>query len=149
MGRPIEATSALDLDTIKLLLWVSEFGTGQPNISRLYEVEAAEGLDMGRGTFFGAVRGRKVTQETLQKIDELIAVRGWQAKWLDHLQQEHRQRVIQAFGRPNTGCVVCGHVCPKCGKPHSEQRRKAIKDYLKIDPVDLGCKVVSPEDHEE
>jgi hypothetical protein len=61
MSRPIEATSPLDLDTVKIIVWASEYGTGQPNISRLYDKEASDGLDLSRGTFFNAVKGRKVT----------------------------------------------------------------------------------------
>jgi hypothetical protein len=69
MGRPIEPTSPLDIDTVQLLLWVSEYGTGQPNIGRLYDREASEGMDLGRGTFYGAIKGRKVTRDTTDKID--------------------------------------------------------------------------------
>lgn len=141
MGRPIEPSMALDLDTVKLLLWISEYDTGQPNISRLYEREAAEGLDIGRGTFFGAIKGRKVTQETIRKIDELIAVRGWMAKWTQHLQEEHKRRVIQAFRKIGTNCSVCGHACQHCGPAESEKRRKAVAAFLKTDPVELGCKL--------
>lgn len=141
MSRPIEATSPLDLDTIKLLVWVSEYGTGQPNISRLYDKESTEGLDLSRGTFFNAVKGRKVTQHVVDKIDELIAIRGWRAKWLDHCREEHEKRVIQAFSKTWTSCSVCGHACTHCGEAGSEKRRKAVFDYLKTDPVDLGCKV--------
>jgi hypothetical protein len=141
MGRPIEATSPLDTDTVRLLLWVSEYGTGQPNISRLYEKEAADGLDLGRGTFFSAIKGRSVTKDTLSKIDELIALRGWRSRWVEHLQEEHKRRVIQAFQHYGTYCSVCGHKCPNCGNPGTEQRRQAVKSFLKTDPVDLGCKV--------
>jgi hypothetical protein len=146
MGRPIEATLPLDLDTVKLLLWVSEYGSGQPNISRLYDREAADGLELGRGTFFGAIKGRNVTSDTIEKIDELIAVRGWRVKWLQHLREEHENRVIQAFTKGGTYCSVCGKSCSHCGEARSEKRRKAVFDFLKIDPVDLGCKV---RDHEE
>jgi hypothetical protein len=146
MGRPIEATFPLDLDTVKLLIWVSEYGSGHPNISRLYDNEAADGLDLGRGTFFGAIKGRNVTSDTVEKIDQLIAIRGWRAKWLDHLKVEHEKRVIQAFNKTWTNCSVCGRVCSHCGEAGSEKRRKAIFDYLKVDPIDLGCKVRS---HEE
>jgi hypothetical protein len=141
MGRPIEATFPLDLDTVKLLIWVSEYGSGQPNISRLYDKEAADGLELGRGTFFGAVKGRNVTSDTVRKIDELIAIRGWHGRWVEHLQDEHRKRVIQAFNKTSTNCSVCGTSCSHCGEAKSEKRRKAIFDYLKIDPTDLGCKV--------
>ena len=146
MGRPIEATSPLDTDTIRLLIWVSEYGSGQPNISRLYDREASEGLDLGRGTFFGAIKGRPVTRETMAKIDELIALRGWQPKYVEHLQEEHKRRVIQAFQQHSTYCVACGHKCPHCGNPNTEKRRQAVKSFLKTDPIDLGCKV---RDHEE
>lgn len=146
MGRPIEATFPLDLDTVKLLIWASEYGSGQPNISRLYDKEAAEGLELGRGTFFGAIKGRNVTNDTLRKIDELIAVRGWRSKWTEHLQEEHRKRVIQAFNKTWTNCSVCGTSCSHCGEAGTEQRRKAVFGYLKMDPTDLGCKV---RDHEE
>lgn len=141
MGRPIEPTAALDVDVIKLLLWVSEYETGQPNISRLYEREAAEGLDIGRGTFFGAIKGRKVTQETIAKIDELIALRGWTSKWTLHLKEEHRKRVIQAFKKSWNYCNTCGHQCSHCGEAESEQRRKAVTEFLKTDPLDVGCKI--------
>lgn len=146
MGRPIEATLPLDLDTVKLLLWVSEYGSGQPNISRLYDREAADGLELGRGTFFGAIKGRNVTSDTIDKIDELIAIRGWKAKWLEHLREEHKNRVIQAFTKAGTYCSHCGKSCSHCGEARSEKRRKAVFDFLKMDPVDLGCKV---RDHEE
>jgi hypothetical protein len=141
MSRPVEATSPLDLDTIRIIVWASEYGTGQPNISRLYDKESAEGLDISRGTFFNAVKGRKVTQQVINKVDELIAIKGWRSKWLDHCKEEHKQRVIQAFNKQWTSCSVCGHDCPNCGTAGSEQRRKAIFNYLKMDPVDLGCKV--------
>jgi len=141
MGRPIEPTTPLDLDTIKLLLWASEYGSGQPNISRLYDIEAKDGLDIGRGTFFGAIKGRKVTQETVSKIDELIAVRGWMGKWIEHLKEEHAGRVIQAFKKSWTHCTTCGHQCSHCGAPESEQRRKAVTEFLKTDPLDVGCKI--------
>jgi hypothetical protein len=141
MGRPLEATFPLDLDTVKLLIWISEYGSGHPNISRLYDNEAADGLELGRGTFFGAVKGRKVTSDTVRKIDELIAIRGWQGLWSEHLQDEHRKRVIQAFNKTWTNCSVCGASCSHCGEAKSEQRRKAVFGYLKADPVDLGCKV--------
>jgi|GEM_PF-4213562 len=143
MSRPIEATSSLDLDTIKVLLWASEYGTGQPNVSRLYDRESVDGLTLSRGTFFNAVKGRKVTNHVIEKIDELIALRGWRSKWLDHCREEHRQRVIRAFGSPQAFCQVCGHACPNCGNPKTQRRREAVKAYLKIDPVDLGCRVVS------
>lgn len=145
MGRPIEPTSPLDTDTVQLLLWVSEYGTGQPNIGRLYDLEAAHGLDIGRGTFYGAIKGRKVTKETAARIDELIAIRGWSAKWVEHLREEHKKRVIQAFGKQWTSCSVCGHDCPNCGAAGTEQRRQAVFSYLKVDPVELGCKI---RDHE-
>lgn len=141
MSRPIEATGPLDMDTIKILLWASEYGTGKPNISRLYDAEAADGLDLARGTFFGAVKGRKVTQATIEKVDELITLRGWRSKWLDHCREEHKARVIQAFNKTWTNCTVCGHECSHCGSAKSEKRRKAVFGYLKTDPVDLGCKV--------
>lgn len=141
MGRPIEPSMSLDLDTIKLLLWISEYETGQPNISRLYEREAADGLDIGRGTFFGAIKGRKVTQETIRKIDELIAVRGWFAKWTAHLREEHNRRVIQAFKKTWNNCSICGHECLHCGPAESDKRRKAVSAFLKTDPIELGCKV--------
>lgn len=146
MGRPIEATSPLDLDTVKLLIWVSEFGSGQPNISRLYDREISEGLDLGRGTFFGAIKGRNVTSDTIAKLDELIAIRGWRSKWVEHLRVEHEKRVLQAFNKTWTNCSVCGHACSHCGEAGSEKRRKAVFGYLKTDPADLGCKV---RDHEE
>lgn len=150
MGRPIEPTSALDLDTIKLLLWVSEYGTGQPNISRLYDTEVQDGLEIGRGTFFGAIKGRKVTQETISKIDEMIAIRGWTLKWTDHLREEHKQRVIRAFQNPKTYCSMCGHHCTNCGEPRSAKRRKAVTEFLKTDPIDLGCVIREPAtQHEE
>ena len=141
MGRPIEPTFPLDTDTVRLLLWISEYGTGQPNVSRLYDREATEGLELGRGTFFSAIKGRKVAKETVVKIDELIAVRGWMAKWTEHLREEHKKRVIQAFNKTWTSCSVCGHDCPNCGAAKSETRRKAVFSYLKTDPVDLGCKL--------
>lgn len=141
MGRPIEATQALDLDTIKLLLWASEYGSGKPNISLLYENEVHEGLHMARGTFFGAIKGRRVTQDTIQKVDELIALRGWQSKYIEHLRDEHKKRVLQAFGKPVAYCSICGHACQNCGAPNSEQRRKAIKGFLKLDPLEVGGKV--------
>tara|TARA_R110000868_G_scaffold8639_1_gene44503 strand:+ start:2141 stop:2581 length:441 start_codon:yes stop_codon:yes gene_type:complete len=141
MSRPIEATSPLDLDTIKIIVWASEYGSGHPNISRLYDNESSEGLDLSRGTFFNAVKGRKVTQQVLDKIDELIAIKGWRTKWMEHCREEHKKRVVKAFENPMNYCSVCGHGCPNCGTPRSEKRRKAIFDYLKIDPTDLGCKV--------
>ncbi len=141
MSRPIEATSPLDLDTIKIILWASEYGSGQPNISRLYDKEVGDGLDLSRGTFFNAVKGRRVTQQVIDKIDELIAIRGWQQKWVEHLRELHRQRVIQAFNNWWTSCSVCGHACPNCGAAKSEKRRKAVFEFLKTDPLDLGCKV--------
>jgi hypothetical protein len=141
MGRPIEPTSSLDTDTVQLLLWVSEYGTGQPNIGRLYDKEVTDGLDIGRGTFYGAIKGRKVTKETADKIEELIAIRGWGSKWVEHLREEHKKRVIQAFNKQWTNCSVCGHACSNCGVSKSEKRRKAVFGYLKTDPVDLGCKV--------
>jgi hypothetical protein len=141
MGRPIEPTTPLDLDTIKLLIWVSEYGSGQPNISRLYDLEAREGLDIGRGTFFGAIKGRRVTQETISKLDEMIAIRGWRAQYLAHLQDEHKNRVIQAFKKAWTSCSVCGHACSNCGVAESDKRRKAVTEFLKTDPLDVGCKI--------
>jgi hypothetical protein len=144
MGRPIEATSPLDLDTIKLLLWASEYGSGKPNISRLYDQEAQDGLELARGTFFGAIKGRPVTKETAAKIDELVALRGWHAKWSEHLREEHHLRVVQAFKKTWTNCSVCGHECSHCGAAQSERRRKAVTDYLKTDPVKLGCVVQEP-----
>jgi hypothetical protein len=141
MGRPIEPTTPLDLDTIKLLIWVSEYGSGQPNISRLYDLEAREGLDIGRGTFFGAIKGRRVTQETISKLDEMIAIRGWRAQYLAHLQDEHKNRVIQAFKKAWTSCSVCGHACSNCGAAESDKRRKAVTEFLKTDPLDVGCKI--------
>jgi len=141
MSRPVEATSALDLDTIKILIWASEYGTGHPNISRLYDQEANDGLSLSRGTFFNAIKGRKVTNHVIEKIDELIALRGWRSKWLDHCREEHKHRVIKAFESPPAFCAVCGHACPNCGNPKSSKRRDAIKSYLKMDPVELGCKV--------
>lgn len=150
MGRPIEPTSALDLDTIKLLLWVSEYGTGQPNISRLYDTEVQDGLEIGRGTFFGAIKGRKVTQETISKIDEMIAIRGWTLKWTDHLREEHKKRVVQAFKKSWNHCPNCGHQCTNCGEAESEQRRKAVTEFLKTDPIELGCVIRDPAtQHEE
>ena len=59
---------------------------------------------------------------------------------------QHKKRVIRAFESPPAYCSVCGHACPNCGSPKSEQRRKAVHSYLKMDPTDLGCKV---RDHEE
>jgi hypothetical protein len=97
MARPIEATFPLDLDTIKILVWASEYGSGHPNISRLYDNEAADGLDLSRGTFFNAVKGRRMTQQVVDKIDELIAIKGWRAKWIEHCREEHKKRVIRAF----------------------------------------------------
>jgi ribosomal protein L37E len=141
MARPIEATSALDLDTIMILLWASEQGTGNPNISRLFDQELADGLDLSRGTFFNAVKGRKVTQHVLDKVDELIALRGWRAKWLEHCREVHKQRVIKAFDSAPTYCSVCGHGCTHCGLPKTEKRRQAVKSFLRTDPIDLGCKV--------
>lgn len=146
MSRPVEATSALDLDTIKILIWASEYGTGHPNISRLYDNEAADGLSLSRGTFFNAIKGRKVTNHVIEKVDELIALRGWRSKWLDHCREEHKRRVIKAFESPPAFCAVCGHACPNCGNPKSQKRRDAIKSYLKMDPVELGCKVREYED---
>lgn len=141
MSRPVEATSALDLDTIKILFWASEYGTGYSNISRLYDQEVDDGLSLSRGTFFNAVKGRKVTNHVIEKIDELIALRGWRSKWLDHCREEHKRRVIKAFESPQAFCQVCGHVCPNCGNTKSQKRREAIKSYLKMDPVELGCRV--------
>jgi hypothetical protein len=141
MGRPIEPTSSLDADTVQLLLWVSEYGTGQPNVGRLYDKEVTDGLDLGRGTFYGAIKGRKVTKETAAKIDELIAIRGWMTKWTEHLREEHKKRVIQAFNKQWTNCSACGHACSNCGAAKSEKRRKAVFGYLKTDPAELGCKV--------
>ena len=141
MGRPIEPTMSLDLDTIKLLLWVSEYGSGQPNISRLYDIEAKDGLDIGRGTFFGAIKGRRVTQETISKIDEMIAIRGWMGKWIEHLKEQHANRVVQAFKKTGGYCPSCGHTCSHCGEAESEQRRKAVTEFLKTDPLDVGCKI--------
>jgi hypothetical protein len=141
MSRPVEPTASLDLDTIKILVWASEYGSGHPNISRLYDNEAAEGLDLSRGTFFNAVKGRKVTQQVIDKVDELIAIKGWRAKWVEHCREEHKKRVVKAFENPMNYCSICGHSCPNCGPAKSEQRRKAIFNYLKMDPVDLGCKV--------
>ena len=141
MGRPIEPTSSLDIDTVQLLLWVSEYGTGQPNVGRLYDREVSDGLDLGRGTFYGAIKGKKITKETAEKIDEMIAIRGWRSKWIEHLREGHKNRVIQAFNKEWTNCSVCGHVCTNCGTAKSAKRRKAVSSYLKMDPVDLGCKV--------
>lgn len=141
MSRPVEASSALDLDTIKILLWASEYGSGHPNISRLYDREAEDGLPISRGTFFNAIKGRKVTNHVIAAIDELIAIRGWQAQYLDHCREEHKRRVVKAFESPMSYCSVCGHACPNCGGPRTEKRRKAVKDYLKQDPLDLGCKL--------
>jgi hypothetical protein len=141
MGRPIEPTMSLDVDTIKLLLWASEYGSGQPNISRLYDTEVQDGLDIGRGTFFGAIKGRKVTKDTVTKIDELIAVRGWMSKWTAHLREEHAKRVVQAFKKSWNYCSTCGHQCSHCGEAESEQRRKAVTEFLKTDPLDVGCKI--------
>ena len=146
MSRPVEATSALDLDTIKILIWASEYGTGHPNISRLYDNEAGDGLSLSRGTFFNAIKGRKVTNHVIEKIDELIALRGWRSKWLDHCREEHKRRVIKAFESPPAFCAVCGHACPNCGNTKSQKRRDAIKAYLKMDPVELGCKVRESDD---
>ena len=141
MGRPIEPTTPLDLDTIKLLLWVSEYGSGQPNISRLYDIEARDGLVIGRGTFFGAIKGRKVTQETIAKIDEMIAIRGWMSKWIEYLKEQHVSRVAQAFKKTGSYCPNCGNQCSNCGEAESEQRRKAVFAFLKTDPLDVGCKI--------
>jgi hypothetical protein len=141
MGRPIEPTSPLDVDTVQLLLWVSEYGTGQPNVGRLYDKEVTDGLDIGRGTFYGAIKGRKVTKETAAKIDELIAIRGWMTKWTEHLREDHKKRVVQAFNKQWTNCSACGHACSNCGAAKSEKRRKAVFGYLKTDPAELGCKV--------
>jgi ribosomal protein L37E len=144
MSRPVEATSALDLDTIKTILWASESGSGHPNVSRLYDVEAADGLPISRGTFFNAVKGRRVTSQVIDAIDELIAIRGWRAKYIEHCREEHKQRVIRAFENPKTYCSMCGHHCAHCGEPRSEKRRKAVSDFLKHDPVELGCRVREP-----
>jgi len=141
MSRPVEATSALDLDTIKLILWASEYGSGHPNISRLYDKEAADGLSLSRGTFFNAVKGRRVTSQVLDSIDEMIAIRGWRAQYLAHLQDEHKNRVIQAFKKAWTSCSVCGHACSNCGAAESDKRRKAVTEFLKTDPLDVGCKI--------
>ena len=140
MSRPVEATNALDLDTVKILLWASEYGSGHPNISRLYDREAADGLDISRGTFFNAIKGRKVSNHVISAIDELIAIRGWQAQYLEHCREEHRRRVVRAFESPKSYCSVCGHGCQNCGGPRTEKRRKAVMDFLKVDPLDLGCK---------
>jgi hypothetical protein len=144
MSRPVEATSALDLDTIKTILWASERGSGHPNVSKLYDLEAADGLPISRGTFFNAIKGRKVTNQVIDAIDELIAIRGWRAKYIDYCREEHRRRVVRAFESPPSYCSVCGHACPSCGGPRSEKRRKAVKEFLKQDPLDLGCKVREP-----
>lgn len=141
MSRPVEATSALDLDTIKILLWASEYGSGHPNISRLYDKEADDGLSISRGTFFNAIKGRKVTNHVIAAIDELIAIRGWQAQYLEHCREEHKRRVIKAFESPKSYCGICGHACAHCGGPRTEKRRKAVNDFLKQDPLDLGCKL--------
>ena len=149
MSRPVEAASALDLDTIKILLWASEYGSGHPNISRLYEREADEGLSISRGTFFNAIKGRKVTNHVIAAIDELIAIRGWQAKYLEHCREEHKRRVVRAFESPRSYCSVCGRPCEHCGGPRSQRRRKAVTDFLKQDPIDLGCKIrqdIEPEE---
>ena len=146
MSRPVEATSPLDLDTVKIIVWASEYGSGHPNISRLYDNETSEGLDLSRGTFFNAVKGRRVTQQVIDKIDELIAIKGWRAKWLEHCREEHKKRVIRAFENPMNYCLVCGHNCPNCGEPKSDKRRKAVFSYLKMDPVDLGGKVQNREE---
>jgi hypothetical protein len=144
MSRPVEATSALDLDTIKLILWASEYGSGHPNISRLYDKEATDGLVVSRGTFFNAIKGRRVTSQVLDSIDEMVAIRGWRPKYLSHLQEQHNERVIQAFKKSWTSCSVCGHACSNCGAPESEKRRKAVTGFLKTDPATLGCKVREP-----
>jgi len=141
MSRPVEATSPLDLDTIKIIVWASEYGSGHPNISRLYDNETSEGLDISRGTFFNAVKGRRVTQQVIDKVDELIALKGWRAKWLEHCREEHKKRVVRAFESSMNFCSVCGHGCSNCGSAKSEKRRKAVFAYLKMDPSDLGCKV--------
>jgi hypothetical protein len=141
MSRPVEATTALDLDTVKILLWASEYGSGHPNISRLYDRESADGLDLSRGTFFNAIKGRKVSHHVIAAIDELIAIRGWQPQYLDHCRQEHKRRVVKAFESPPSYCNVCGHQCSQCGGPRTEKRRKAVFDFLKVDPMDLGCKL--------
>lgn len=141
MSRPVEPTASLDLDTIKILVWASEYGSGHPNISRLYDNEAADGLSLSRGTFFNAVKGRRVTQQVIDKIDELIMLKGWQSKWIEHCREEHKKRVVKAFENPMNYCSICGHSCPNCGTAKSAKRRKAVSNYLKMDPVDLGCKV--------
>jgi hypothetical protein len=148
MSRPVEATTALDLDTVKILLWASEYGSGHPNISRLYDKEAADGLDLSRGTFFNAIKGRKVSHHVIAAIDELIAIRGWQSQYLEHCRQEHKRRVVKAFESPPSYCSVCGHQCSLCGSPRTEKRRKAVFDFLKVDPMDLGCKL-RKDDHED
>lgn len=144
MSRPVEATAALDLDTIKILLWASETKPGAPNISHLYDVESRDGLPVSRGTFFNAVKGRKVTNQVIAAIDEMIAIRGWRNKWIEHCREEHKQRVIRAFESPKTYCSTCGHICEHCGEPKSAKRRKAVTAFLKTDPVELGCKVRDP-----
>jgi hypothetical protein len=150
MSRPVEATSALDLDTIKIILWASETKPGSPNISYLYDVEAADGLPVSRGTFFNAVKGRKVTNQVIDAIDEMIAIRGWRAKWVEHCREEHKQRVIRAFQNPKTYCSMCGHHCTNCGEPRSAKRRKAVTEFLKTDPIELGCVIRDPAtQHEE
>lgn len=141
MSRPIEATAALDLDTIKIILWASETKPGSPNISYLYDIEAADGLPISRGTFFNAVKGRRVTSQVIDAVDEMIAIRGWRAKYIEHCREEHKQRVIRAFQNPKTYCSMCGHSCNHCGDPRSARRRKAVTEFLKLDPVDLGCVV--------
>jgi hypothetical protein len=149
MSRPVEATSSLDLDTIKILLWASETKPGNPNISNFYDVESADGLPISRGTFFNAIKGRKVTNQVIEAIDELIAIRGWRSKWNDHCKEEHKLRVIRAFEKPKTYCSICGHACSHCGDPRSDKRRKAVTSFLKLDPVELGCKVREPVKTEE
>jgi hypothetical protein len=141
MSRPVESTTALDLDTVKILLWASEYGSGHPNISRLYDREAADGLDISRGTFFNAIKGRSVSNHVIAAIDELIAIRGWQSQYLEHCRAEHKRRVVKAFESPPSYCNVCGHQCSHCGGPRTEKRRKAVFDFLKVDPMDLGCKL--------
>ena len=144
MSRPVEATSALDLDTIKIILWASETKPGNPNISNLYDTEAADGLPVSRGTFFNAIKGRRVTSQVIDAIDEMIAIRGWRMKWIEHCREEHKLRVIRAFESPKTYCAMCGHTCLNCGDPRSEKRRKAVSAFLKINPADLGCRVREP-----